>query len=89
MEIGNKHKLFFVRQSEGLLRELADCILFLYNTGMSGFDRWNPLFLICMPRLFIFLANTNEHLISANLVSRVKNAVANAFRVPVLATAVA
>ena len=60
-----------------------------FFVGMSGFDRWIKLSFVCMPRLIVLLVNANNHLTSANLLSRAKNALVNAFTVPTLATAVA
>lgn len=42
-----------------------------------------------MSRLYFFLANTKVQIISANLVSKVKNALASAFSVPTFASVVA
>ena len=42
-----------------------------------------------MPRLFVTLVNANEHLIRANVITRVKGAIARAFSVPTLAAVVA
>jgi len=57
--------------------------------GMTGFDRRIKLSFVCRPRLDIFLVNHDAQDINANVISRVKNALVNAFSVPSFASVVA
>jgi len=56
--------------------------------GMMGFDR-RTRYLCVHAEVALFLANPTEQFVRANVVSRVKNAIANAFATPSFASAVA